>query len=160
MSDALEADFGSGDEAGAKPTYTAQASSLRQNGHVMLKDRPCKITEITTTTEGKHGHSKVTIVGVDIFTGDEYEDVVPSTQNLDVPNVSRKDYRLTNIEDGFLHLMDYGLMDCGDMKADLKVPGGDLGNEIQSRFDNGVEFMVTVLSACGEEKAIAIKKIA
>ncbi|XP_078589118.1 eukaryotic translation initiation factor 5A-1-like [Branchiostoma floridae x Branchiostoma japonicum] len=156
MSDALEADFGSGDEAGAKPTYTAQASSLRQNGHVMLKDRPCKITEITTTTVGKHGHSKVTIVGVDIFTGDEYEDVVPSTQNLDVPNVSPKIYMLTNIEDGFLHLMD----DSGDMKEDLKVPGGDLGNEIQSRFDNGVEFMITVLSACGEEKAIAINKIA
>ncbi|XP_078589111.1 eukaryotic translation initiation factor 5A-1-like [Branchiostoma floridae x Branchiostoma japonicum] len=152
MSDALEADFGSGDEAGAKPTYTAQASSLRQNGHVMLKDRPCKITEITTTTEGKHGHSKVAIFGVDLFTGDKYEDVVPSTHDCDVPNVKKFEYMLVDIKDGFLSLM----YDGGDTRDDIKCPGGDLGNEIQTRFE-GETVHITVLSACGEEEAIAMK---
>ena len=75
---------------------------------------------------------------------------------MNVPNVSRKDYTLVNIEDGFAHLMD----DSGDMKEDLKVPDNDLGKEIQSKFDNGDEFICTVLSAIGEEQIIALKAIA
>ena len=72
---------------------------------------------------------------------------------MNVPNVSRKDYTLVNIEDGFAHLME----DNGDMKEDLKVPDGDVGKEIQTKFDNGDDFMCTVLSAVGEEQIIAVK---
>ncbi|XP_078577432.1 eukaryotic translation initiation factor 5A-like isoform X2 [Branchiostoma floridae x Branchiostoma japonicum] len=90
---ALEADFESTDEA--KSTYSKQAFALKKNDHVMLKDRPCKIVEISTTEGGKHGGEKVTIVGVDIFTGDEYKDVFPGTHNCDVPNVYRVDYEVT-----------------------------------------------------------------
>ncbi|XP_035672940.1 eukaryotic translation initiation factor 5A-1-like [Branchiostoma floridae] len=140
-----------------KTTYPQQATALRQTGHVMLKGRPCKITAITTTTEGKHGSSKVAIFGVDLFTGDKYEVIVPSTHDCDVPNVKHIEYTLIDIQDGFrMRLMD----ENGDMKEDLKVPEGDLRNEIQSRFDNGDELTITVLSACGEEKVFAIKKIA
>ena len=72
---------------------------------------------------------------------------------MNVPNVSRKDYQLVNIEEGFTHLMD----DAGELREDMKVPEGDLGKEIQSKFDNGEEFMCTVLKAIGEEMIIAIK---
>ena len=96
------------------------------------------------------------MVGLDIFTNRKYEDICPSTHNMNVPNVSRKDYTLLNIEDGFAHLMD----DSGDVREDLKVPDNDLGKEIQSKFDNGDEFVCTVLSAVGEEQIIALKATA
>merc|ERR1712113_1318225 len=145
-------DFASAD-AGASATFPMQCSALRKNGFVMIKGRPCKIVEMSTSKTGKHGHAKVHLVALDIFTSKKYEDICPSTHNMDVPNVSRKDYQLCDIDDGYLSLMDDG----GDMREDLKVPDGDVGEEIRSAISDGREILCTVLSACGEEAVIATK---
>uniref|UniRef100_A0A0E9Q6D1 Eukaryotic translation initiation factor 5A n=1 Tax=Anguilla anguilla TaxID=7936 RepID=A0A0E9Q6D1_ANGAN len=109
--------------------------------------------EMSTSKTGKHGHAKVHMVGIDIFSGKKYEDICPSTHNMDVPNIKRVDYRLINIQDGYLSL----LQDSGEVREDLKIPEGDLGKEINSRFEDGEDMMITVLSAMNEECAVAIK---
>ncbi|XP_035673140.1 eukaryotic translation initiation factor 5A-1-like [Branchiostoma floridae] len=147
---ALEADFESTDEA--KSTYSTQAFALRKNGYVMLKDRPCKIVEISTTEGGKHGGEKVTIVGVDIFTGDEYKDVFPGIHKCDVPIVSRIDYEFVDLSDGVMKIM----AEDGDFR-DIKLPQGDVGHEIQSRHHRDEVFLVTVVSSLGEEMVIGAK---
>merc|ERR1711992_234812 len=147
-----EYDFASAD-AGASETFPMQCSALRKNGHVMIKNRPCKIVEMSTSKTGKHGHAKVHLVALDIFTGKKYEDICPSTHNMNVPNVTRQDYQVTNIDDGFVDLMD----DNGETKSDLKVPDDEIGKEVQERFDNGDNFVVTVLCAVGEEKIVGTK---
>merc|ERR1712076_60837 len=145
-------DFGGGD-AGASVTFPMQCSALRKGGFVMIKGRPCKIVEMSTSKTGKHGHAKVHLVALDIFTQRKYEDICPSTHNMDVPHVSRKDYQLVNIDDGYLSLMDDG----GETRDDLKLPDGDVGEEIKKKFDDGETFMVTVLSAIGEEAVVGTK---
>lgn len=73
-----------------------QCSSLRKNGFVVIKSRPCKIVDMSTSKTGKHGHAKVHLVAIDIFTGKKLEELCPSTHNMDVPNVSRREYQLVS----------------------------------------------------------------
>jgi len=144
--------------AGASATYPVQCSALRKNGFVMIKNRPCRIMEMSTSKTGKHGHAKVHLVGLDIFTNKKYEDLCPSTHNIDVPNVSRIDFQLIDIsDDGFATLMN----DKGDTRDDLRIPEGELGQKIKEEFGKeDITVIVTVMSATGEEAIIACKNTA
>merc|ERR1712098_538709 len=81
------------------------------------------------------------------------EELSPSTHNMEVPNVTRKDYQLLAVDDGFLSLLD----DNGDTRDDLKCPEGDIGTEIMTAMENDRDLLVTCLSAVGEEMVIATK---
>ncbi|KAG8832734.1 Eukaryotic translation initiation factor 5A [Serendipita sp. 405] len=75
---------------------------------------------------------------------------------MDVPNVTRNEYQLVNIDDGFLNLMTQD----GTAKDDVKVPEGELGTQIQAGFDEGKDLLVTIISAMGEEQAMTVKEAA
>jgi translation initiation factor 5A len=73
---------------------------------------------------------------------------------MDVPHVSRMEYQLVNIDDGFLNLMTTD----GTAKDDVRVPEGDMGKQIQAEFDEGKDLLVSILKAMGEEQAISYKE--
>jgi translation initiation factor 5A len=143
-------------DAGASLTYPMQCSALRKNGFVVIKNRPCKIVDMSTSKTGKHGHAKVHLVALDIFTGKKYEDLSPSTHNMDVPNVSRREYQLLDIsDDGFLNLMD----EDGVLKDDVRMPDGEIGDKINKLFKvDEKDTNVIVLTSMGEEAAVEAKE--
>jgi len=53
-------------QSGASETFPMQCSALRKNGFVVVKGRPCKIVEMTTSKTGKHGHAKVYFILIQI----------------------------------------------------------------------------------------------
>lgn len=149
-------------DAGASLTYPQQAGTIRKNGFLVIKGRPCKVADVSTSKTGKHGHAKCHFVAIDIFTGKKYEDLTPSSHNCDVPHVSRQEFTLLDVnEDGFVSLMD----ENGNTKDDLSLPKGTddaekLAVQIKDDFDAGKELVVTVLKSMGEEMINAAKAAA
>ena len=88
---------------------------------------------MSTSKTGKHGHAKVHLVAIDIFTSKKLEELCPSTHNMDVPNVSRTEYQFSYIDDDFLHL----IKQDGSEKNDVKVPEGEVGDRIREAEDQG-----------------------
>ncbi|RLM84485.1 hypothetical protein C2845_PM04G00550 [Panicum miliaceum] len=138
MSDSEEHHFESKADAGASKTYPQQAGTIRKNGYIVIKNRPCKVGEVSTSKTGKHGHAKCHFVGIDIFNGKKLEDIVPSSHNCDVSLLTEN----------------------GNTKDDLKLPNDEnLQAQIKSGYDDGKDIILTVMSAMGEEQICALKEI-
>jgi translation initiation factor 5A len=116
---------------------------------------------MSTSKTGKHGHAKVHLVGLDIFTGKKYEDICPSTHNMQVPNVSRTEFEVLDLsEDGFFSLM----TDDGNTRDDLKITENCTPNTaeairelLKSAEASGERLVATVWKALGEEVVKELK---
>lgn len=143
-------------EAGASDTIPMEAGQIRKGGMIMIKGQPCKVSEVSTSKTGKHGHAKCNFVANNIFNNKRLEDMIPSTHTTLVPNVTRTEYTLVDIDDEeFVSLMD----DNGEIRNDLKLPDFPDGysNTLKNEFENK-ELIVTVLKACGKEQIISHKE--
>ena len=139
--------------AEASLTYPIEAGKLKKGDYVMIKERPCKIVDISFSKVGKHGHAKANIVGLDIFTGKKYEECCPSGNTLEAPRVSRQDYMVVDVNEGIVTVLD----EKGN-ELTFPLPEGDLGAMLKKRFDNGDDLAVTVLSAVGTEAIVQVKE--
>ena len=122
-----------------------------------IKEHPCKVSAVSTSKTGKHGHAKCNFTAIDIFTGKKYEDIIPSTHTAHVPFVTRKEYSLVDISaDGFCSLMD----DEGNCREDVKLPDypDNFAREIETGFGEGKNLGVVVLSAMGHDQIVSMKE--
>merc|ERR1712205_112827 len=106
-------------DAGASTTYPMEAGQIRKGGHIMIKGHPCKVSDVSTSKTGKHGHAKCHFVAIDIFTGKKMEDLVPSSHGTSVPVVKRLELQaIDSDDDGYVTVM----TEDGDTRSDLKLP--------------------------------------
>ena len=152
--DNFDNDFSQTD-SGSSMTYPVQAGAVKKGGHIMIKGRPCKVVDISTSKTGKHGHAKAHFVAIDIFTGKKCEELCPSSHNIDVPNVTRSEYQVLDAQEGedYISLMDAD----GNSKDDLRFPDNyELVTGIIEKFNEGVEdVFVTTINAMGEEMIVS-----
>ncbi|RWW08755.1 hypothetical protein BHE74_00007660 [Ensete ventricosum] len=132
--------FESKADAGASKTYPQQAGAIRKNGYIVIKNRPCKVVEVSTSKTGKHGHAKCHFVGIDIFNGKKLEDIVPSSHNCDVCFLICYIYMFFWES---IYLPEIMFIFC----------------QIKDGFAEGKDMVVTVMTAMGEEQICALKDI-
>jgi len=150
-------------DAGASDRYPMEAGQIRKGGYIMIKDRPCKVSDVSTSKTGKHGHAKCHFVAIDIFNGKKVEDLVPSSHTTYAPFVKKEEYQCLMVDDeGFVTCLTSG----GDTREDIKLPnelnpmppGADeLSAKIKDLCKEEKDFYIIVQSACNIEQIMDLK---
>ena len=157
MASVEDYDFTGGD-AGAELVVNSEAGQIRVGGHICIRDRPCKVQNVSTSKTGKHGHAKCNFTAIDIFNGKKLEDIIPSTHNAHVPVVKRGEYSIVDIsaDDDFVTLMD----EAGAVREDIKLPPWpeSMASDIRKAHENGKPLMCTVLAAMKTEQIVTWKE--
>ena len=158
MEDDTHDDFQKGD-AGAGLTYPMACGDVKKGGHIMIKEKPCKVSDISTSKTGKHGHAKSNVTGYDIFTNKKYEDIFPSSHNVDIPFVKKSEFDLIALsEDGTVTYTD----ESGDNKDDLTLPDESTDEwvaDLKKSEAEGKNILITVMEAMGEIKIISFREV-
>merc|ERR1711924_271664 len=127
-----------GADAGASATYPLEAGQIRKGGYIVIKNRPCKV--------------------VDVSTAKKLEELCPSSHNATVPFVSRVDYQVMDIESAApgepISLMDQETAEITD--AYNLPPDADLCAKVMENFESGEDTFVTVIEAMGESQIISV----
>ena len=150
-------------DSGASTSYPIEAGQIRKGGFIMIKGNPCKVSDVSTSKTGKHGHAKCHFVAIDIFSGKKMEDLVPAGHTTSVPFVKKEEFQCIDCdEDGFVTVMTAS----GDTRSDLKLPsemnpappGADeLSQKIRDLLGEEKDFYVIMQSACGIEQIMDTK---
>ena len=150
-------------DAGSSTTYPMEAGQIRKGGYIMIKGNPCKVSDVSTSKTGKHGHAKCHFVAIEIFTGKKMEDLVPAGHTTSVPFVKKEEFQCIDVdEDGFLTV----LTSDGDTRSDIKLPsemnpappGADeLSTKIREFLTAEKDFYVIVQVACDKEQIMDTK---
>ena len=162
MSDGEDETFETTD-AGSSHTYPMEAGQIRKGGFIMIKGNPCKVSDVSTSKTGKHGHAKCHFVAIDIFSGKKMEDLVPAGHTTSVPFVKKEEFQCIDVdEDGFVTV----ITAAGDTRSDLKLPsemnptppGADeLSQKIRDFLGEEKDFYIIMQSACGIEQIMDTK---
>jgi translation initiation factor 5A len=143
--------------SGASLTYPTSAGNIKKNGHIVINGRPCKVVDYSTAKTGKHGSAKASIVGIDVFTGKKMEASIPTSLNVEVPNLKRVNYQIIAIDgENFCTLMD---PNTGTTRSDLKLPEDTeddavLSQRIRDGLESGKDTFVDVLFSMDIEKIV------
>merc|ERR1719440_2752187 len=106
-------------DAGSSHTYPMEGGQVRKGGYIMIKGNPCKVSDVSTSKTGKHGHAKCHSVAIDIFTGKKMEDLVPAGHTTSVPFVKKEEFQAIDVDDDdFLTV----LTADGETRSDIKLP--------------------------------------
>ncbi len=72
-------------------------SQVKKGHYVILKQKPCKITEFVHSKTGKHGSMKVHLTGTDCFTDKNVVDCAPGHGTLSTFKLIKNEYQVMSI---------------------------------------------------------------
>ncbi len=147
-------------DAGASDSFPVECGTIKKGSYMVFENRPCKVVAYSTAKTGKHGHAKAKITGIDIFTGKKYEDSVPTSHTVLVPNIKRSQYTALDVDaDGYLTLMTKE----GQTRQDIKLPDDTeedqkFAERIKEALTEGREIVLTVLESMKIEKVVEMNE--
>eukprot|EP01113_Clastostelium_recurvatum_P032991 TRINITY_DN4312_c0_g1_i2.p1 TRINITY_DN4312_c0_g1~~TRINITY_DN4312_c0_g1_i2.p1 ORF type:complete len:143 (+),score=42.36 TRINITY_DN4312_c0_g1_i2:149-577(+) len=131
-----------------------QANNIKVGTYVVVKEKPCKIVEVSWSKPGKHGSAKINFTGLDMFTGKKVEGMCQSSHMVEVPTVTRQEAEVLNMsEEYYLSL----LMEDNTTRADIRARNPEIAGGIRSALEDGHGVRVVIMSALGKDEVASFK---
>jgi len=152
------------DESVNSQVFPKLAGDLKRDDFICFRmnnsnTRPCKIVEIESFKNGKHGSAKCSIVAEDIFiVGRKYEIVAPSSFPMLCPFVTKNEYQRIDIKKK--KQLSHHDEKTFEQRQDLDLPvkeNEELCRAIVAHFENGKDVTLISLKALDLEQIIAFR---
>ncbi len=118
-----------------------EVSELSEGNIIEIEGRPCKISKISSSMPGKHGHAKYSIEARDIFNGKKRHIKESSETKVDVPDVEVNEGQVISLSGDSTQMMDLSSYET----FEISVP-----EEIQGNIEEGDE--VKYVQSMGQKK--------
>ncbi len=125
-----------------------EVRTLKKGRYIIIDDEPCKISDITTSSPGKHGSAKARIEAVGIFDSKKRFIIKPTGDKIDSPLIDKRSGMVTAIMGERVQLMDM------ESYETFEVPTPD-SDEVKGTLAEGAE--VEYLETLGRYKIIRVK---
>ncbi len=89
------------------------SESVKVGYHVIINERPCKVTEVAKSKPGKHGSAKLAYFGVCIFTDAKHQGTAQAHATVQVPQIKRLEYQVCRCTK-YIFLRSYVNVQCFD----------------------------------------------
>lgn len=112
-------------------------NEVRKGDTILTEDNAiCKVTEVTFSAPGKHGHAKARIEAVGLLDDKKRVFVLPSENKLRVPIIDKRDAQVVSIAGDKVQLMDAETYDIFET---------DIPEEFKERIKEGVQVVYSDL---------------
>ena len=100
--------------------------SLKKGDTIIIDNAACKITDLSTSRPGKHGHAKVNMMAVGILDGKKRNKVMPGHDRIEQPIIEKKTAQVLSITGNQANIMDSESYET----FDIEIPS-DLAEKLQ-----------------------------
>lgn len=97
--------------------------SLKKGSYIVIDDVACKVTDLSVSRPGKHGHAKVNLMAVGILDGKKRNMVAPGHDSVDVPVIDKKNAQVLSISGEHANVMDMETYETFDMEIPEEMKG-------------------------------------
>lgn len=109
---------------------------LKKGDTIIIDNAPCKITDMSTSRPGKHGHAKVNLLAVGILDGKKRNLVMPGHDKVETPIIEKKNAQVLSISSNSANVMDMETYETFDL---------DIPEEFKEQIKEGVEVLYWAL---------------
>ena len=117
-------------------TKRTALSSLSKGSYIILDGAACRISDMTTSRPGKHGHAKTRVTAVGLIDGKKRQVVMPGHDYVDVPIIDKRTAQVLSITEDMANVMDAETYET----FDIKIP-----SEFKDQVQEGVNVLYWVI---------------
>jgi len=100
-----------------------ELGSLRVGSCIVIDGEPCRIVEYEKSKPGKHGATKVRVVGIGLFDDVKRSLLAPSSATVDVPLLEKRDGQIISMSVKTVQVMDLETFEV----LELPMPTEEVG---------------------------------